>query len=672
MLNTRQNFEELEWSDEEFDNQKYSNSLSYSLSKVRIAPSKNIEDDDDDDESTECSLNLNKELKDHKRSNIFNGNARLQTMDSKSQHKNHPQTNINLNEKSIPYVPHHIRGNITDKSLIINIWESYKLYGADEYDPNITLNNLKLLIERVEQHIGYSLNIYSYYFGTNDKNTTKKSMKTNENITINFVDFIEQINLSIRNESFINIKCEPIGIPLPCCGYKACKHQLQNKSKNILLDNNNDLYTSNSTELFRITIIYNELKNVYNGKIRIKHLIEMMNKLYISFDKSKLPKEFWENNEEFIIENEEQFIELISIIRTDQQNILLSLQVDPSLQYIIPLWIKEEFKRSEIMLFELRVDMIRTYEPKGELNKQELYQFFISLGSTIEKSQSNEIFEEYDADMKLILTFSDIMILLYRIQKGTIGNETDLKNAIIDSKAQIHIFEQVDEVKQNPPLFCHVEKFFGNPMECIVRIEGPLGSYYEGYSYLLRVVFTYGYPYAIPDIIFLNRIYSINIIMNIDGTSRLIHLRENWDTTCTFHDILTHVISTLNEPNINLLPERLKEIYFIWNEKLIQNNYYDSNNNNNNNNNNINNNENQSKQEIMDDFETKNGDNIRFENSQNITMDSFTDNFLKNKISKLPRVEQMHLAVLFQYLINKNNYEKITKTYAEQFSYKNS
>lgn len=123
------------------------------------------------------------------------------------------------------------------------------------------------------------------------------------------------------------------------------------------------------------------------------------------------------------------------------------------------------------------------------------------------------------------------------------------------------------------------------------------------------------------------RVVSVNIMVSMTGSSTLLHLNNVWGPDWTISKLLTHIVSLLKEPNINLLPPTMKKIYQNWNsnyQKYIK--------------------------------ENKDDTPLKFEMISD-------DNTIK-LISSLSRIERMHLNVLFLYLTSpKKGYYEYIQTF---------
>ena len=104
----------------------------------------------------------------------------------------------------------------------------------------------------------------------------------------------------------------------------------------------------------------------------------------------------------------------------------------------------------------------------------------------------------------------------------------------------------------------------GVPVVCDFVIIGPRDTAYEGGYFKLKVTFEPGYPYKIPTVLFSTRIFAVNIMTSVDGTGKLLHLDQVWDSRWNMRILLSHIVSLLINPSISLLPGALFHTLNAW------------------------------------------------------------------------------------------------------------
>jgi hypothetical protein len=164
-----------------------------------------------------------------------------------------------------------------------------------------------------------------------------------------------------------------------------------------------------------------------------------------------------------------------------------------------------------------------------------------------------------------------------------------------------------------------------------VLIKGPENTPYVGTTLHIQITFLEGYPYSAPDLVFLTRIVSINFMMQLDGRARLLHLDAVWEPNWSLRKLLIYVVDMLAHPNSEYLPVRFKDIYNTWAAR---------------------------KQEME-----------VFSDSETLSFDQMTDDILRNRILQFPRVEQLHLSILFLNVSDPQSFHNYAQQIAQRFSY---
>jgi hypothetical protein len=99
-----------------------------------------------------------------------------------------------------------------------------------------------------------------------------------------------------------------------------------------------------------LKLVYSTYFNELIGKVRVKHVLEIMDQLGYTRDKTKLPRRFWENHDEYVFGNVNELKNLILEVKVQ-----VIERVDPMahlFHYPLPAWLQKEFKASEILLYQ--------------------------------------------------------------------------------------------------------------------------------------------------------------------------------------------------------------------------------------------------------------------------------------------------------------------------------
>ncbi len=183
-----------------------------------------------------------------------------------------------------------------------------------------------------------------------------------------------------------------------------------------LFDNPKEGMYAMGLEDHRLNIVYSTLKQDYHGRIRNKHVLEVMHRLNIPYDKTRLPKTFWDNHGEFYLHTMHELRDLIEKVRTDKDE-----KIDPLkelFRYELPQWLREEFKASEILLYEHHFSLIDV-DNGGSIDVDELQALIVAFGSKISREDAQNVLNEYDMDGGGTIDFVEFMVLVYKIQRGT-------------------------------------------------------------------------------------------------------------------------------------------------------------------------------------------------------------------------------------------------------------
>lgn len=125
-------------------------------------------------------------------------------------------------------------------------------------------------------------------------------------------------------------------------------------------------------------------------------------------------------------------------------------------------------------------------------------------------------------------------------------------------KSQMKIFQDIEDLRANTE---NVEVYYygGSPIILDAILNGPKGSLYEGARYHIRIEFREPYPYKLPSIRFITRIFAVNVISQISGIGLLNHIRYLWNGEWTLRKLFDHISSLLIEPDYSLLPKEMND-----------------------------------------------------------------------------------------------------------------
>lgn len=283
----------------------------------------------------------------------------------------------------IPKIPSHTY-NTVDKDVISFVWYECIQHGCDESEL-IRVRWIPSISTAVSKHLGYALPF--------DKLSCIKGLEKDD--FIEFIDLIADLVSVIANTPLFKPKEKDM--PFICCAYLACVHKTDpskpcpnkkppllrkastNKSLPVdISDEHNEIFTSN--DLLRINLVFHRVLHEQNGVMRIKHVFDICKELKIPYDKHQLPKHVVLNCTEFLVKSQEECRDLIDQIRIKEKVVF-----DPTadlFKFVIPKWLKEEFKGSEILLYEHHFMLIDT-DGGGSIDAEELQQLLLGFGTKV-------------------------------------------------------------------------------------------------------------------------------------------------------------------------------------------------------------------------------------------------------------------------------------------------
>lgn len=236
---------------------------------------------------------------------------------------------------------------------------------------------------------------------------------------------------------------------LPACSHSSCQFTSDyNKRETfdglregvMCLEDEVEEDSLNSNMRFRLEVVYKRMLLELNGKIRVRHIGAILNEVGIPYDKQRLPQSFWNLRGDFMLASFEDLCSLVRQIR--QADTQPPDALDHLFHYRIPHWLREEFKVSELLLYQHHFTLTDR-DGGGSIDAAELQLLFSSLGSRISLEQAQILIEEYDLDGGGTVDFVEFLILVYKVQRGTLslGADNGLARVLNAAKAQLKIFE---------------------------------------------------------------------------------------------------------------------------------------------------------------------------------------------------------------------------------------
>lgn len=538
--NAKESGTDPEWSDEEHD-------YKWQIPKPIITPPTDLSNIDDPTETTKGKIHtIPKHLKKHDFSSepdyIKNKNYGFNRQEK--EHKKIIDEEFKF-DIPLPRYSGAAKNTLGERTIKI-IWKEFILSFADESEM-IQLEQMSEVIKNVENELGYNLPFDEINYGDLDED---------DYIEFNFV--IEELvklmhkrgekGITFNQDNPVKSKFEyPLALP-PCCAFESCIIHKYGWSGH-----------ENKSESMALNGAFNRVKLQQKGNVRIKDLPLVCDAAKIEYDMSSLDENFLRLRGEYLIENMKQLESYVNMIRTDE------VDDDGDDIYKVPKWLAEEFTGEEILMFKHHFTAI-DIDGGGDVDAEELQILTESLGSRVTIEVAQELIDEYDDDKSGSIDFGEFLSLMFKIKSGTVNLSTDvLASTLLESKAQSKIFTEIEKVNIEPPNeYCTVSHYGQTPVVAVFNIKGPVGSVYEGGVFALQVTYHAGYPFKMPEVKFLTRIFHINVITQLDSSGHMKHLEYLWDSKWNSSVLLNHIVELLIQPKITYIPVQIRSIVFRW------------------------------------------------------------------------------------------------------------
>ncbi len=360
--------DELEWSDEDESEDRY-------IMKVNKVQSQ--DDFDLADGLIEQSELIEPELKvmDYKRS-FFSGTINLHKEEqvfrgSNAQKKDAYTFPHNL-VVNLPKVPSHAH-SILEKDVIQLLWYEFLQHGSDESEL-VKVCKISQIADRMTQQLGYSLPLKSLPCLT--------GMDSND--YVEFTDVLRDLLVAVASAPLC--VTAPPEYPLPCCTFASCVHHSQRRRQmagDSKLEEKEEIEEEeefSSEELFRLSMAFKHIQHEQNGKLRIRHVFDICRELDIPFSKSQLPQTVLLHQSECLVAS---FDDMVKLVRTVQvRPAAVQDEVEGLFKFLLPGWLREEFKGSEILLYEHHF-MLIDVDGGGSIDVDELQALLLGFGTQV-------------------------------------------------------------------------------------------------------------------------------------------------------------------------------------------------------------------------------------------------------------------------------------------------
>ena len=439
----------------------------------------------------------------------------------------------------LPRVAPHVKATLGQTALL-TIWRAFLDNDADESEM-ILCENMPDVTQRTMNELNYQLPFDEIDYGELEEDDYVEYAW----VVGQLASFMGRRGMDVHNP--IKPKfAHPAPLP-PCCSFHACQRHRGGGPEGL-----------HRAERFNLNAIFNHLKQKNGGRVCEKHIHLVMEEMGLGYDLTKLSDEYWRLHGNDLILSMHRLESLMERIGVD-----VEVDIDDPLRDV-PKWLRAEFETAELMMFKHHFDVIDV-DGGGDIDSEELAMLCESLGSRITLEEAAKLIDDYDLDQSGTIDFEEFLTLMFKIQAGTVdmsGNQ--LAVALLESKQQVGIFDEIEKVSENPPNeYISVSHYGQTPVTAVFILRGPAGSIYEGAKFELEVVFNNGYPFKMPSVRFLNRIFHINFFMQVDGTGYMRHLENIWDSRWNMYLLLEHVCGLLVHAKLSHVPPHMVETVFM-------------------------------------------------------------------------------------------------------------
>jgi len=113
------------------------------------------------------------------------------------------------------------------------------------------------------------------------------------------------------------------------------------------------------------------------------------------------------------------------------------------------------------------------------------------------------------------------------------------------------IQRELAEMTKRPPALCSAGPVSGNMKEWIATLVGPPTSPYQGGLFKLSIKFPSDYPNKPPAVVFLTKIYHLNVAEDGYICLDILDHTKSWSPNISVGNILLAICALLTKPNPN-------------------------------------------------------------------------------------------------------------------------
>lgn len=534
-------------------------------------------------------------LTDHKRS-IFSGNVKTTAKEVLHEDKEIKRLHRLASTKQLtsdgwekvthPDILHHI-----GKTLIKQLWQQTLSTKALDIETSlIAVNLLPQIVQWIAQqpHVHTAhLTQLSSYLTQNYEKDDYLSFTTLLEVIIQFEVFPpmqHEVDFKTSNTQALKLQnC--------CCGQISCSHcnstaigilhseLLQTLIKAVDEKEDEEERQLTRGEIFRLKVAYGQQQVAHpHNRLYGRDVRKIMQTAGLKADETRLFRDGWSACQHLMLPSFDITLTLAQALVLRNETVHLSKQLEKLLVYRLPRWLQSEFPTAEILLYQHHFRLIDK-DGGGSIDAEELRALLANFsGRNVPLSEAEGILQAYDTDGGGTLDFTEFLVLIYRMQRGTVEQAGgDLLEALLEAKRQLGLFEQIQNTAEQPPDCITIRSFGGNPILVEVTITLPPDDVHScalrGLTMAVEVLLKDGFPYRCPDVRFPQPIIAPHFLRGADGSCRCPHLSTIWGADWSLSSLLEHVVELLIKPSDErlwaMLPQTWQDIYSSWKRKLI-------------------------------------------------------------------------------------------------------
>lgn len=196
----------------------------------------------------------------------------------------------------------------------------------------------------------------------------------------------------------------------------------------------------------------------------------------------------------------------------------------------------------------------------GQIDEGELTSLLRSYGQDPTPEKVRKCIQDIDEDNSGTVSFAEFVELFRRIQRGEVEvDNSAFAQAVVRSDTANRLRREMIDLEESPVPYCSSYTITAvNPPTCKILVEGPSNSPYELAKYTLVIEASESYPFERPAVYFTDRIYHLNFMLQLNGTTTIPQIMNTWTAAWDVRKLLEAVVSVLETPRLSLLPQELQ------------------------------------------------------------------------------------------------------------------